>query len=372
MPNGAVNFGTLANSAIAWPFENDWQNVQISASNLVNGNNVIAIEVHQDNNSSSDISFDLSLIAQNNLNAIVTRGPYLQKVNQNSAIVRWKTNLPTDSRVDVGISPAMMNNSISSPNFTTNHEVLVTGLNAGSTYFYGIGHFSQLIATGNNMYFKTLPSTGVPGDYEFLVLGDCGTGLQEQLDVKSAIIGAYGNHFDGMILLGDNAYQSGFDSEYQTNFFEKYTEITENTVIWPAPGNHDYNNHIPFSPDPAYYEVFNLPTNAECGGIPSGTENYYSFNYGNIHFISLDSYDVPRSATAAMGVWLNQDLSANNLPWVVAYWHHPPYTKGSHDSDNDNFLDGELVEMREEILPIMEAYGVQTTKSITAQETIQQ
>ena len=358
MPNGTVNFGTLANSAIAWPFEDDWQNTQISASNLISGNNVVAIEIHQDNSSSSDISFDLSLIAQNNLNAIVTRGPYLQKVNQNSVIVRWKTNLPTDSRVDVGISPAMMNNSTTSQNFTTNHEVLVTGLTANSTYFYGIGHFSELIESGNNMYFNTMPNTGVPGNYEFLVLGDCGTGLQEQLDVKNAVISEYGNHFDGMILLGDNAYQSGFDSEYQANFFEKYTEFTENTVIWPAPGNHDYNNHIPFSPDPAYYEVFNLPANAECGGIPSGTEKYYSFNYGNIHFISLDSYDVPRSATAAMGVWLNQDLSANNLPWVVAYWHHPPYTKGSHDSDNDNFLDGELVEMREEILPILETYGV--------------
>lgn len=358
MPGGTIGFTTLANSAIAWPSEDDWHSVQLSASYLVNGNNTIAVEIHQDDNSSSDISFDFSLIAQSNLSALITRGPYLQKVNQNSVIVRWSTNQPTDSRVDVGISPAMMNTTSTNPTFTTNHSVLVSGLNPGSTYYYGVGHFSQLIASGANMYFETLPVAGADGDYEFLVLGDCGTGYQEQLDVKNAVIGAYGNHFDGMILLGDNAYQSGFDNEYQTNFFSKYTEITENTVIWPAPGNHDYNNHIPFSPDPAYYDVFNLPTNGECGGVASGTENYYSFNYGNIHFVSLDSYDVPRSATAAMATWLEQDLSSNTLPWVVAYWHHPPYTKGSHDSDNDNFLDGELVEMREEILPIIEEYGV--------------
>jgi hypothetical protein len=358
MPNGAISFNTLANSAIAWPTEDDWQTTQISASHLVNGNNVIAVEIHQDDNASSDISFNLSLIAQSGSTAIITRGPYLQKVNQNAVIVRWKTNQPTDSRVDYGISPAMMNVTTTNPTFTTNHEVILTGLSSDTKYFYGVGNFSQLIASGNNVYFETMPETGATGEYEFLVVGDCGTGYQEQLDVKNAVIGAYGNHFDGMILLGDNAYQSGFDNQYQTNFFEKYTEITENTVIWPAPGNHDYNNHIPFSPDPAYYEVFNLPTNAESGGIASGTEKYYSFNYGNVHFVSLDSYDVPRSATAAMATWLTQDLAANVLPWVVAYWHHPPYTKGSHDSDNDNFLDGELVEMREEIVPILEEYGV--------------
>ena len=358
MPNGQINYNTLASGAIAWPFEDDWQNVQISASNLLNGNNVIAVEIHQDDQSSSDVSFNLSLIAQSNINALITRGPYLQKVNQNSVIIRWKTDIATDSRVDVGISPALLNITTTNQNFTTDHEILVTDLNANSNYFYGVGYFSQLIVTGNNLYFETLPNEGESGDYEFLVLGDCGTGYQEQIDVKNAVIGAYGNHFDGMLLLGDNAYQSGFDSEYQTNFFEKYTELTENTVIWPAPGNHDYNNHIPFSPDPAYYDAFNLPTYGECGGVPSGTEKYYSYNFGNIHFISLDSYDVPRSATAAMGSWLSQDLGANTQDWIVAYWHHPPYTKGSHDSDNDNFLDGELVEMREEILPILESYGV--------------
>jgi hypothetical protein len=36
--------------------------------------------------------------------------------------------------------------------------------------------------------------------------------------------------------------------------------------------------------------MFTLPKNGECGGIASGKEEYYSFNYGDIHFICLDSY----------------------------------------------------------------------------------
>jgi hypothetical protein len=52
--------------------------------------------------------------------------------------------------------------------------------------------------------------------------------------------------------------------------------------------------------------------------------------------------------------WLQQDLIANTNTWLVAFWHHPPYSKGSHDSD----YEGELVEMRQNVVPILENYGV--------------
>lgn len=359
MPSGIINFNTPADGTVAWPNEDDWHSIQISSSWFINGSNTIAVEIHQENGGSSDISFDFSMVGHNNLSASVVRGPYLQMATENSIIVRWRTNVPTDSKVNFGPASILLNQFALTPHFTTDHEVVVTGLQPGSTYYYSIGTNNQELVTGNNLYFETLPNEGEEGNYSFVVLGDCGTGYTEQLNVKSAVIGNYGQHFNGVILLGDNAYQSGFDSEYQSNFFNgKYNEIFENTVIWPTPGNHDYNNHIPFSPDPAYYDIFNCPSNGEAGGLASGTEKYYSFNHGNVHFISLDSYDEARSANAAMATWLTNDLAQNQLPWVIAYWHHPPYTKGSHDSDNDNFLDGELVEMREEIIPILEQYGV--------------
>src|SRR5690606_34030298 len=103
---------------------------------------------------------------------------------------------------------------------------------------------------------------------------------------------------------------------------------------------------------PAYYDIFHLPKNAEAGGYASGTEKYYSWNLGNIHFISLDSYDEGRNTSDPMAQWLVQDLANNTLPWIIAYWHHPPYTKGSHNSD-DWLLDDELIDMRENILPIL-------------------
>lgn len=360
MPGGTIGFNTPAAGTVAWPSEDDWYTSTFSAAFLQPGNNVIAVEIHQDEPSSSDISFNFKLSASSNLNATVVRGPYLQKATQTSIILRWRTDVPTDTRVRFGVSPSALNNTVVSPQFTTEHSIELTGLQANTQYYYSIGTNNTVLSVGNNLYFKTLPQSGEESVYRFLVLGDAGTGYQEQIDARNASIQYNGSpHFDGVLLLGDNAYQSGFDSEYQSNFFDnKYNQIFENTLIWPAPGNHDYNNHIPFSPDPAYFVIFDCPTNGECGGIPSGTEKYYSVDYGNVHLISLDSYDVPRSVTGEMAQWLQQDLAANQLPWVVVYFHHPPYTKGSHDSDNTFFLDGELVDMRENIMPILENFGV--------------
>jgi acid phosphatase type 7 len=360
MPGGTIGFNTPAAGTVAWPSEDDWHSASFSAAYLQAGNNVIAVEIHQDEPSSSDISFNFKLTANSTLNASVARGPYLQKATQNSIIIRWRTNVATDTRVRYGTSPSSLSNTVVVPQFTTEHSIELTGLQVNTQYYYSIGTNNTVLSAGNNLYFKTLPPSGEESVYRFLVLGDAGTGYQEQIEARNASIQYNGGpHFDGVILLGDNAYQSGFDSEYQSNFFDnKYNQIFENTVIWPAPGNHDYNNNIPFSPDPAYFDIFDCPSNGECGGVPSGTEKYYSFDYGNVHFISLDSYDSPRSVTGAMAMWLQQDLAANQLPWIVVYFHHPPYTKGSHDSDNTFFLDGELVDMRENIMPILENFGV--------------
>lgn len=56
--------------------------------------------------------------------------------------------------------------------------------------------------------------------------------------------------------------------------------------------------------------------------------------------------------------WLIQDLEANtNKDWIIAYWHHPPFTKGSHDSDNPT-TDGDLIQIRSNFIQILENYGV--------------
>jgi hypothetical protein len=59
-----------------------------------------------------------------------------------------------------------------------------------------------------------------------------------------------------------------------------------------------------------------------------------------------------------MWSWLQLDLADTTQEWIIAYWHHPPYSKGSHDSDDPNGADFDLVQMREQALPILENLGV--------------
>jgi hypothetical protein len=59
-----------------------------------------------------------------------------------------------------------------------------------------------------------------------------------------------------------------------------------------------------------------------------------------------------------MIMWLRQDLAAANAAWIVCYWHHPPYTKGSHDSDDPTDSDGKMRDMRQNVLPILDSTGV--------------
>lgn len=309
--------------------------------------------------------FLISLILFSNADAQVTvvRGPYLQLQTSTGIYIKWRTNTATESRVIYGTSPSALNQTSSGNTLTTDHEIHLTGLQPNTTYYYSVCNAANILSAGATQYFTTASPIGSHRPYSFWVIGDCGSKNADQQAVRNAfqnyMVGK--PHVDGMIMLGDNAYDFGLDGEYQDAIFNNmYEDIVDNTVMWPCPGNHDYYGGADASTQSgAYYDIFKLPVAAQVGGYPSGTEAYYSYNIGNVHFISLDSYDSGRDSTNGMGNWLKLDLQQNTQEWTIVYWHHAPYTKGSHDSDNPfPWLDGELPEMREQFLPILERYGV--------------
>ncbi|HEX5111544.1 MAG TPA: metallophosphoesterase, partial [Saprospiraceae bacterium] len=163
------------------------------------------------------------------------------------------------------------------------------------------------------------------------------------------------NHTDMMLFLGDNAYTDGLDTEYQSAIFQNmYGEKLKNSISWSCLGNHDGHSANSNTQSGPYYDIFTFPKQGECGGVASGTEAYYSFDFGNVHFIVLDSYETNRAVGGPMYNWVEDDLQATNAYWIVGFWHHPPYSKGSHDSD----VATELKQMRENFLPLFEEYGV--------------
>lgn len=287
--------------------------------------------------------------------ATVTRGPYLQQGTSSSVIVRWRTDTATDSRVRFGISAASLGSNASDATLTTEHQVQVTGLLPATRYFYSVGTSAATLASGTDYSFVTSPQVGTAQPTRIWVLGDSGTKGAIATSVRNGYTefnaGRYTNVW---LMLGDNAYENGTDAEYQAAVFAMYPSYLRQSVLWSTIGNHDTAQLTNPALDIPYFKIFNNPTNGAAGGVSSGTEKYYSFDYGRIHFISLDSMTSSRAPGNSMLNWLEADLAATTQDWIIAFWHHPPYTKGSHNSDTET----QLIEMRGNVLPILEAGGV--------------
>jgi hypothetical protein len=298
----------------------------------------------------------LVFISPQAFSATILRGPYLQVGTSSNLVVRWRTDAATDTRVNFGTNAVNLNFSVSSPELVTDHEITLTNLSPDTKYFYDIGATTEILAGDASYHFTTAPLPGTPKPTRIWAIGDFGTGYPAQYAVRDAYANFTGNRpTDVWLMLGDNAYGQGFDHEFQANCFNVYPTMFRQTVAWPTMGNHEtgYGSQL-LSDDYDYYRIFTLPTVGQVGGVPSGTEHYYSFDYANIHFVCLDSMTAEfRSPTGAMAQWLANDLADTTQDWIVAYFHHPAYTKGSHDSD----AEFESIQMRQNILPILEAYG---------------
>lgn len=334
----------------------------LMAKDKNNGNNYSVIETN---------NFSIELNNTPPPPPVLTRGPYLQVGTQTSIIIRWRTDIAENSRVKWGTVFGTYPNTVDSATSTTEHIVQISGLTADTKYWYTIGSTTQTLQATSTNNFLTLPLPNTTRKLRFLAIGDCGNNSTNQVNVKNTFINYIGtNNIDAMILLGDNAYNSGTDAEFQTNFFNIYKDdLLKYYKLYPAPGNHDYGNSSANTgktgSTPAlsmpYHLNFSVPSAGQNGGVPSNVKNYYSFDVGDVHFISLDSYGMDNGNTTKMydtsgaqATWLKADLAANTKKWTVAYFHHPPYTKTSHTSDTE--LD--LVAVRERFIRILERNGV--------------
>ncbi len=359
-----ISYTSVAYSAIADSEEGKLMVQILTPAQFTNGNNTLAVEVHQSSGTSSDLSFDLELMGLDAQPSLF-RGPYLQAASPTSIVVKWKTDVPTDSRVRYGAAVGALINTTSDAALVLDHEVKLTGLQPATTYYYAIGTTTaDLAGDAPTFFLRTHPPGGSATPTRIWAVGDAGTAYIYQSNVRNAYTNFIANSHkaDVWLMLGDNAYNHGRECEYQLGVFQNmYEGILRNTTLFPCIGNHDYysgangNNNTG-----TYYTLFAPPKLGESGGVASNTEAYYSYDHGNVHFIALDSYGVSRATTGAMATWLTADITQAQAQrkWIIVYWHHPPYTKGSHDSDNTGDSGGIMQDMRQNIVPIIESHGV--------------
>ncbi len=287
---------------------------------------------------------------------VLLRGPYLQQGASHSIIVRWRQDTPTKGRVVFGKSPSTLSYQTINHTPAIDQVIQLTQLKPNQKYFYAILSESDTLKRPSpNLYFITSPTQEDKTKANVWIIGDSGTGNDNARQVLNAYLNYKASKYtDVWLMLGDNAYGSGTDAQYQSAVFNIYQPILEQTPLWSAFGNHDSYSVDPVTETGPYFDIFSFPENGEVGGVPSGKEAYFSHDYGRIHFISLNTNIQSLEGNADMMKWLQADLEENKSDWLFAYSHHPPYSKGSHNSDIEN----DLINMRKHILPLLESHGV--------------
>jgi hypothetical protein len=267
---------------------------------------------------------------------VVRRLPYIQQTTTAAARVGWVTVLPEGERAIVSTpehAPVMTADAIVQDGNQRNAGekqmwASLGGLQPASVYCYELANGSPMSGrTG----FKTAPPLDSTETIRFMAFGDSGGGGADQHALRDQMLDL---PYDLIVHTGDLAYDDGTIGQFEENVFGVYYDLFRNLPFFPAAGNHEYRTMqgAPFR------EVFALPGDA--------ARKYYSYDWGRIHFIALDTEDDYETQAA----WMDQDLARTDRPWKIVYLHKPPYSSGNHGSDT---------RLRAALAPVLEKHEVQ-------------
>ena len=250
--------------------------------------------------------------------AQIARGPYLSDVTGTSALVSWWTNIATTGVVHYGITSVAEHSQADPAAATQHHTVTLTGLTPGASYLYTVGN-GTLASTSAT--FKTAAPAGTP--FSFAAIGDFG-GASAGETQNAANIAAAGTSF--IQTLGDNVYASAGNpepdfstvySDYDARFFKQFGAAVGSQSFFPANGNQEYYSNGKF------WETFPMP---------GSNHSWYSYNWGNAHFLVLDS-EVAFDTSSPQYAFAQADLAANQgAAFRIVVMQRPPYSSSSATS----------------------------------------
>src|SRR5262249_6647372 len=242
--------------------------------------------------------------------ATVLRTPYLQRTRNDRVALMWASLEGGDGTVQytqANSVPAITNfasarsrtlypQETGLPYSFVQYECELSKLQSKTAYNYQVSINGQVIQQAQF-------STAGPGPFNFMVFGDSGQYTPGQVDVTSRIVLERPSF---VLHLGDIAYNEGTFDEFQVRYFDYYRSIMSYVPFFPTPGNHEYltNEAAP------YIAVHGVPRKS----VPAADQGrYYSFDWGNAHFVSLNTNTPLEQAVEQNGQmlqWLERDLNA--------------------------------------------------------------
>jgi hypothetical protein len=153
--------------------------------------------------------------------------------------------------------------------------------------------------------------------------GDVTSCTQENDDLTAALLDAVVESSPGEVVVyttGDNVYENGTIEEYEQCYDPTWGRHKERTR--PAPGNHEYGT----GDADGYFAYFGA-----VAGDPA--RGYYSYDVGSWHVVVLNTSDHCQfllcDQNSPQGLWLREDLKANDALCTLAIWHDPLFSSGS-------------------------------------------
>ncbi|MFH1771784.1 MAG: fibronectin type III domain-containing protein [Candidatus Omnitrophota bacterium] len=251
---------------------------------------------------------------------VITRGPYLQPTEdmETSIGVAFRTSSEKEAAIHYGIGTVEENTAVSPAE--TNHYIILTGLEPGARYMYKVvcGDEETPVysfrTSSPNGYYEN-PGIGEPESVKILVGSDWHFGGDGQ---KTNFLHVYRDmlKFDPDVIFntGDIVNIGNHLYEYD-DLFNTCRELFATAVLAPTTGNHEwaYDDDLE-----VYVEQYYLPENG-----PEGyKERTYSFNYGGVHFVSVDS------GYKNCEDWAKDDLAAakqGGINFIFTGMHYPAY-----------------------------------------------
>jgi hypothetical protein len=293
-------------------------------------------------------------------------GPYVQNVTTNSAVIARFDPEPTRVRIRLSPEPGP-DATVTETAPTTHHELRLHGLAPHTRYRYTVEDLdaSGAVLRRDEGSFVTAPEDDTT-PVRFVAVGDTGKvpgwwrvgypfGWTRALVLLEPFLRPF-HHAqwevaegiekvqpEFLLHLGDVAYPRGELDYYEEALFLPFDRVIRHAATFPVLGNHDTRTHG----GAPYLEVFDLPRS------PSGGERYYTYRWGAVRFVMLDTTRAePAAPGSEMAIWLAETLAAAEEPWLIVASHHPVFCSSRY-ADNEQLerdLWPVLVEHRVDLL----------------------
>ena len=340
MPSGTITYTTFAAHTVGGDDEDIFFEYIIPSDVLVQGNNMVAVELHQRSRTSSDCSFDMALeFAHYELSAF-RKEPYLLYSGNNTQMtVIWQLNETGNCELKWGTDTTYSSGTLTTTEYGSDHQHKATldNLQPGTHYYYQVT-YDNTAKTGH--FFAGIPATQTA--FSFYAYGDTRSQPSEHDAVAEQILNSIANDPDSQTFIvnsGDLVANGDDELDWDNQFFSSaYTNIRQMMAEMPylaAVGNHEGAGAL-------FEKYFPYP-------MFQNSRYYYSFDYGNAHFTVIDQF-TDYSQGSTQYTWIENDLASSNKTWKFILLHKPGWSAGGHSNSTT---------VQNDIQPLCETYNVQ-------------